>query len=60
MLEKMRSKVEEDESLAKAYGDIVESDVSIDNQINKALEGSGSVASASDNLAAMKAKMGIS
>lgn len=60
MLEKMRSKVEEDESLAKAYGDIADSDVSIDNQINEALKGSGSLPSTSDNLAALKAKMGIS
>ena len=59
MLEKMRSKVEEDESLAKAYGDIAESDVSIDNQINEALKGSSSLPSASDNLTALKAKMGI-
>jgi len=60
MLEKMRTKVEEDESLAKAYGDIAQSDIGIDDQINKALEGSGSVPSASDNLAALKTKMGIS
>ena len=59
MLEKMRSKVEEDESLAKAYGDIADSGSSVDDQINKALESSGSVPSASDSLAALKAKMGI-
>ena len=55
MLEKMRSKVEEDESLAKAYGDIAESDVRVDDQINKALEGAGSLPNATDNLAALKA-----
>lgn len=60
MLDKMRSRVEEDESLAKAYGDIIESDTSLDDQINKALDGSGSIPSSSDNLAALKAKMGIS
>ena len=59
MLEKMRSKVEEDESLAKAYGDIADSSASVDDQINKALEESGSVPNASDSLAALKAKMGI-
>lgn len=60
MLEKMRAKVEEDESLAEAYGDIIDSDQSVDDQINKALAGSGSTPSTSDNLAALKAKMGIS
>ena len=41
MLEKMRAKVEEDESLAQAYGEIADSGQSIDAQINKAL-GEGS------------------
>ena len=34
MLEKMRNKVEEDESLAQAYGEIADSGQSIDEQIN--------------------------
>jgi len=60
MLEKMRSKVEEDESLSKAYGDIADSNVSVDDEINKALGSGGSIAPASDSLAALKAKMGMS
>ena len=60
MLEKMRSKVEEDESLAKAYGDIADSSSSVDDQINKALASSGSGSTPSDSLSALKAKMGLS
>ncbi len=59
MLEKMRSKVEEDESLATAYGEIANSGQSIDDQINKALSGGSSMPEASDSLAALKAKMNI-
>ncbi|PIR00599.1 MAG: phage shock protein A [Nitrospinae bacterium CG11_big_fil_rev_8_21_14_0_20_45_15] len=60
MLEKMRSKVEEDESLSKAYGEIADSHTSVDDEINKALGSGGSIAPASDSLAALKAKMGLS
>ena len=58
MLEKMRNKVEEDESLAQAYGDIADIDKSVDNEIDAALAQGGSVAT-SDSLAALKSKMGI-
>ncbi|MFQ5673443.1 MAG: PspA/IM30 family protein [Nitrospinales bacterium] len=61
MLEKMKAKVEEDESLAEAYGDIIDTDQGVDDQINKALEaGTGSSPAVSDSLAALKAKMKIS
>ena len=59
MLEKMRNKVEEDESLAQAYGEIADSGQSIDEQINKALGDGSFMPGASDNLAALKAKMKI-
>ncbi len=59
MLEKMRDKVEEDESLAKAYGEIADSGQSVDEQINKALGEGSSMPGASDSLAALKAKMKI-
>ena len=59
MLEKMRNKVEEDESLAQAYGEIADSGQSIDAQINKALGEGSSMPGASDSLAALKAKMKI-
>ncbi len=58
MLEKMKAKVEEDESLAMAYGDMVSADKSVDDEINAALE-SGKPAVASDHLLELKKKMGI-
>ena len=58
MLEKMRNKVEEDESLAQAYGQVADIDKSVDNEIEAAL--SQDNATANDSLAALKAKMGIS
>ena len=61
MLEKMKTKVEEDESLAEAYGDIIDTDQGVDDQINKALEArTGSSPAVTDSLAALKAKMKIS
>ncbi len=58
MLEKMKNKVEEDESLAIAYGEMANSEKSVDAEIDKALEGGGSV-SASANLLELKKKMGM-
>jgi phage shock protein A len=59
MLEKMRDKVEEDESLAQAYGEIADSGQSIDDQITKALGEGSSTPGVSDSLTALKAKMKI-
>lgn len=60
MLEKMKNKVQEDESLAQSYGEIAAVETSIDSEIDKALRsGSGGESSSSDSLAALKAKMGI-
>jgi phage shock protein A len=59
MLEKMRAKVEEDESLATAYGEMAAVDKSVDDEINVALAG-GSTPAASDSLLELKKKMGIS
>lgn len=58
MLEKMRDKVAETESLAEAYGDVAQIDKSVDDEINSALasSSSGSIA-ASDSLAALKARL---
>ncbi len=58
MLEKMKSKVEEDEALAESYGEIAAVDKSVDDEINAALTGSGS-SSGNASLADLKAKMGI-
>jgi phage shock protein A len=58
MLEKMKTKVEEEESLAQAYGDISTlGESTLDADIDKAL---AAPVSQSDSLAALKAKMGIS
>ena len=58
MLEKMKNKVQEEESLAEAYQDIAESSTSIDDEIDKALEKPSS-AKTSESLAELKKKMGI-
>jgi len=58
MLERMKNKVEEDEALAQAYGEVANIDTSVDSEIDRALAGSETV-SAQDRLAELKAKMGI-
>jgi phage shock protein A len=58
MLEKMKSKVEEDEALALAYGEMADLDKSVDDEIEAALK-SGNTVSASVNLLELKKKMGI-
>lgn len=59
MLEKMKTKVEEDESLSEAYGEMVDTETSIDSEIDKALEAPSSTSSTSARLKELKAKMGI-
>ena len=56
MLERMKERVEEDESLAEAYGDVAGSAQSLDDEIDAALESKGA---GSDKLAELKAKMGM-
>ena len=58
MLEKMKAKVEEDEALAIAYGEIATPEKTVDDEINKALT-SGESAPASLHLLELKKKMGI-
>ena len=58
MLEKMKSKVEEDEALALAYGEMADLDKSVDDEIDAALE-SGNSVTASVHLLELKKKMGI-
>jgi phage shock protein A len=58
MLEKMKSKVEEDEALALAYGEMADLDKSVDDEIDAALE-SGNTVTASVHLLELKKKMGI-
>jgi phage shock protein A len=58
MLEKMKNKVMEEESLAEAYGEISESTMGLDEEIDRVLEAPSS-AKAADSLAELKKKMGI-
>lgn len=58
MLEKMKAKVEEDESLAIAYGDMATAEKTVDDEIATALE-SGKSSTAAADLLELKKKMGI-
>ncbi len=58
MLEKMKRKVEEDEALALAYGEMADLDKSVDDEIDAALK-SGNTVTASVHLLELKEKMGI-
>lgn len=56
LLERMKDKVAEEEALAESYGDIANESRSLDEELDRALENSNP---ASDDLAALKAKMGL-
>ena len=58
LLERMKEKASEQEALAQVYGEMADASTSIDDEIDKALSGSGSVKT-EDSLAALKAKMGL-
>jgi phage shock protein A len=58
LLERMKNKVEEDEALAQAYGEMANVDSSIDAAIDRALADSQTL-SPQDRLAELKAKMGL-
>lgn len=57
MLEKMKTRVVEEESLAEAYGDVGASVTTVEQEIDDTLRGSAAASSAS--LADLKKKMGI-
>jgi phage shock protein A len=57
MMEKMKARVEESESLATAYGEIANVDTNVEQEIDSALSGSSA---GSSSLDALKQKMGIS
>jgi len=59
MLERMKQKVEEDEALAQAYGEIADVDTSVDAEINRALASGAQTASTQDKLRELKEKLGI-
>ena len=56
MLERMKSKVEEDEALAQAYGEVANLDSSVDAEIDRALAGS-QTAGTQDRLAELLEKL---
>ena len=58
MLERMKEKVEEDEALAQAYGEVGQVELSVDTEIDRALAG-GQDMQAEDRLAQLKARMGL-
>ena len=58
LLERMKEKVEEEEALAEAYGDMANASTSVDDEIDRALAG-GSTVKADDSLAQLKVKMGL-
>lgn len=59
MLERMKEKVEQDEALAEAYGDIANENRSLDDEIDSVI-GKGEVEhKAADSLAALKEKLGM-
>jgi phage shock protein A len=60
MLERMKEKVAQEEALADSYADIANENRSIDDEIDSALESGSAEMKASDDLAALKAKMGMS
>lgn len=55
MLERMKEKVEKEEALADAYGEMADANTSLDNEINNALDGAN--VEVIDELAALKAKL---
>ena len=57
MLERMKERVEEDESLAEAYGEMADSSKTVDQEIDAALK--EKAGPGADKLAELKAKMGI-
>jgi phage shock protein A len=58
LLERMKEKVSEEEALGQAYGEMADAGGSVDDEIDKALASGPS--KASDSLAELKSKMGIS
>jgi len=60
MLERMKEKVAQDEALAESYAEIAGENTSVDDEIDDALNSGSAEVKASDSLAALKAKMGMS
>lgn len=59
MLERMKEKVDQEEALSESYAEIADSSKSVEDEIDKALEGTEKF-EAQDQLAELKKKMGLS
>jgi phage shock protein A len=59
MLERMKDKVAQQEALAESYGEIANESRSIDEEIDKVLENTSTSVKAADDLAALKARLGM-
>lgn len=59
MLERMKDKVAQDEAMSEAYAEVADEGKSLDEEIDKALEGNSSIKASSD-LEELKAKLGMS
>lgn len=59
LLERMKDKVAQDEALAESYGEIANESKSVDEEIDKALSSGTGDAKVADDLAEMKAKLGL-
>jgi len=57
MLERMKDKVNQEEALAEAYGDIANTSKSIDDELDKAVD--STTATAEDDLAKLKEQLGM-
>lgn len=59
MLERMKDKVAQDEALAESYGEIANESRSVDEEIDKALENTSASTKTSDELSALKSRLGM-
>ena len=59
MLERMKDKVAQDEALAESYGEIANESRSVDEEIDKVLENTSASTKTSDELSALKARLGM-
>lgn len=59
MLEKMKEKVNEQEALAESYGQMADANITVDEEINKALGPGADGGSSSASLLELKARLGL-
>ncbi len=59
MLEKMKEKVNQEEALSEAYGEIANESKTLDDEIDSALGGENKAVASEESLAKLKEKLGI-